>query len=434
MTTLYDHRGQPIDTRVLQEEQAGPSVGSRPATRTPIADGINPKRLARLLRQTDAGDALAFVTLADEMEERDLHYFSVLSTRKLGVSSAPRVVEAATDKRRDKKIADDVRENVVKAPGFAALVFDLLDGLGKGFSVCEIDWKRDASRFIPRGYEFRTQRWFQFDKESQTKLRIRSSDDPNGIELAPYRFAVHMPRLRSGVPIRSGLARMACVAWMMKRFTLADWMTFLDVFGMPLRIGRFDTTASKEHRQMLLSAVRSLGPEAAAILPKGMDIEIKEASRAGGGDKVFAGMADYLDQQVSKGVLGQTMTTDNGSSLSQAQVHNEVRLEIKASDAEQLEATIQRDVINPFVALNYGADVVPPKFRIPIAAPEDQEKKAKTFQVLTGMGVRIQESWLRDQFGIPDPDEGAEVVGGKAQAPANPAPNAPDPAVSAPAS
>nr|WP_284521082.1 DUF935 family protein [Shigella boydii] len=46
------------------------------------------------------------------------------------------------------------------------------------------------------------------------------------------------------------------------------------------------------------------------------------------------------DAQISKAVLGQTMTTDNGSSRSQADVHNQVRMDIVRWDARQLANTL----------------------------------------------------------------------------------------------
>ena len=57
---------------------------------------------------------------------------------------------------------------------------------------------------------------------------------------------------------------------------------------------------------------------------------------------------------MSKVVLGQTMTDENGGSLAQAMVHNQIRIDILQDDARQLANTINRDLIAPFVALNFG--------------------------------------------------------------------------------
>ncbi len=420
---ILDAYGRPVDTTSITKEQAGPShTDQRSPTRTSVADAITPKRLGSILRMTDQGDVEAYLTLADEMEERDGHYFSVLGTRRQGVAGLPMKVESASDAPSDIAIADEVRA-LVKRPEFAGLVFDLTDALGKGFSVCEIGWQMRGRKKVPTSYTFRPQRWFQFDLASLSQIRLRSAGSQDGIELTPMRFAIHVPRLRSGTPIRMGLARVACLSYVMKRFTLADWMTFLEVFGMPLRIGKYDTSATPENRRKLLAAVRALGPEAAAILPKEMDVQIISSAAASGGDKVFLAMAEYLDKQVSKAVLGQTMTVEDGSSLAQAKVHDDVRIDLKESDSQQLAATLQRDVIDAYVALNFGPNVQPPQLVFHVAREEDQEKKARTYKVLADMGVPMEVSFLRDQFGVPEPADGAAVVG--AARSGNPAPPAP---------
>ena len=69
---------------------------------------------------------------------------------------------------------------------------------------------------------------------------------------------------------------------------------------------------------------------------------------------VFEGMASYFDKQISKVVLGQTGTTDVGQHVGTANAHEKVREDIEASDAAQLSATLNRDLVRPLVDLNLG--------------------------------------------------------------------------------
>ena len=79
------------------------------------------------------------------MEERDPHYSTQLRTRKLAVTGLVPTVEAASDDKKDQALADAVRE-LIRAPQFSDCLFDLQDGLGKGYSVIEIIWDtRSAS-------------------------------------------------------------------------------------------------------------------------------------------------------------------------------------------------------------------------------------------------------------------------------------------------
>jgi phage gp29-like protein len=416
MATLYDHRGRPIRSRDLLKELAAPSfAGVRQVWYESVANGLTPERLAEVMVAVDQNDILAYLTLAEEMEERDLHYHSVLGTRKLAVAGLPVNVEAHSDDARDVEIADAARE-LVETDEFREMLPDALDALGKSFSVVEIMWDRSSgARWFPRGYKWRDPRFFQFDNAGRDQLRLRDeSDMVNGLELAPFKFIQHRPKLKSGLTIRGGLARLAAVAYMCKGYTIKDWLAFMEVFGMPLRLGKYDKSATADQKATLLAAVTNLGSDAAAIVPRDMELELIEAAKSAGGEKLFKEAADWLDKQVSKGVLGQTMTVEDGSSLSQARVHAEVRQDILEADAAQLSATLRRDLVRPFVDLNFGV-LKPgtyPKFVIAQEKPEDLKLLSEALPPFVKLGLPVEASWVRDKFGAPEPDDDALLLGG----------------------
>jgi phage gp29-like protein len=412
---LYDHLGRPVDTGALRREHAAPSlVGVRSVWHeASVAQGLTPERLARILRDAAEGELREYLVLAEEMEEREPHYASVLGTRKRAVAGLPVTVEAASDEARDVEIADAVREELVGPPQFGDLVDDLLDALGKGFSACEIMWETRPGRWVPREYRWTDQRFFLFDRGRGRELRLLDQADMyQGLPLPAYKFVTHLPRLKSGLPARGGLARLAAAAYMCKAFTLSDWMRFAEVFGMPIRVGRYGPQASEQDKLTLIRAVANIGTDAACIIPDGMRLEFVESGKSTGGQDLFARLADWLDRQISKAVLGQTMTTDDGASLSQAQVHDEVRQDIRDADARQLGNTINRDLVRPFVDLNYG----PPKGgypRVSFFLPEAQDLKllAEALGILVPLGLRVEQSVVRDRFNLPDPEPGAELLG-----------------------
>ena len=43
-------------------------------------------------------------------------------------------------------------------------------------------------------------------------------------------------KAKSGLPLRSGLARIVSWAWMFKAFTQRDWAIFAQTFGQPVRV------------------------------------------------------------------------------------------------------------------------------------------------------------------------------------------------------
>ena len=113
MANLYDAHGNAIRRDILKEELAGPSVtGVRSPLSGHPAQGITPEGIAALLLAAEQGDEQAYLELAEEMEEKDLHYRAVLATRKLQVSGLEITVEAASDDKADVRAADLVRESL----------------------------------------------------------------------------------------------------------------------------------------------------------------------------------------------------------------------------------------------------------------------------------------------------------------------------------
>lgn len=407
MTTLYDAYGRKVDLAALKKEHAAPTMaGIRTIWTDTVAGGLTPDRLAGILMSAAQGDHDAYLSLAEEMEERDLHYACELSKRKLAVSRLPITVEAAGSDTRSIELADAVR-NLMRRPGIRNMIKDLLDGIGKGYSVCEIDWQY-GSHWTPRGYKWRDPKFFQFDQVSRAELRLRDeSNMMDGLPLAPYKYLIHLPHIKSGIPIRGGIARLAAWAWMCKGYTIKDWLAFAEVFGMPLRLGKYGPGASEQDKAVLRMAVANLGTDAAAIFPQGMEIELVEAGKSGSTD-FFQRLADYLDAQVSRGILGQTATTQGTpGKLGNEEAQKEVREDIRDDDAEQVEETINRDLVRPYIDLNYGPQENYPSVQIRADQPEDVAALADALAKLVPLGLRVEQSVVRDRIGLPDPDKNA---------------------------
>lgn len=124
-----------------------------------------------------------------------------------------------------------------------------------------------------------------------------------------------------------------------KKNMLAFWDQFGEIFGMPLRIGKTTSRDPKEHAKVE-NMLSSMGAAAWGLFPEGTEIEIKETTR-GDAYNVYDKRLDKADAYISKGVLNQTMTIDNGSSLSQSQVHLEIFKQVVDTDADNI-----RDMIN----------------------------------------------------------------------------------------
>jgi phage gp29-like protein len=348
MTMLYDAYGREVDMGRLRNEQAAATMtGVRNiySQMHPLV-GLTPERLASILRQAESGDPFLYLELAEEMEEKDLHYLAVLSTRKEAIAGLALVIRPASGDVEDVRLADMVRELLLAGTlNLASTLFDILDAIGKGFSATEIIWDTSGPEWMPAQLIWRDPRWFTLDWITGEQLLVRTLDadsesahladqageghyerglaatrvsrtsdglqttQPMTAPLDPFKFIVHFSKTKSGLPIRGGLARAAGWSYLFKNYVLKDWITFAEIFGQPLRLGKYGPGATSADKQALLSAVANIGTDAAAIIPDSMLIEFTEARQTGRAE-LYERFCEYLDRQVSKAVLGQTLTTD----------------------------------------------------------------------------------------------------------------------------
>jgi phage gp29-like protein len=411
---LVDQYGKPIQFSVLREEVAAPSLMSvRNIFANHPSQHLTPRRLAEMLRDSEQNIPINYLELAEEMEEKDLHYLGVLGTRKRAVAQLEITVEAADDSARSEADAKLVRD-WLKREQLQMELFDILDAIGKGFSATEIIWDMSERQWMPGALKRRDPRWFRFDWVDGETLLLR--DVGPDLPLPPFKFIDHRHPAKSGTAIRGGLARAVAWSWMFKNYTIKDWVSFAEVFGMPLRIGKHDVGETEANIRKLAQAVSNIGSDAAAVISKSMEIEFLDGKRgSGGGDPsaLYRGLADYCDQQVSKVVLGQTATTDaiaGGHAV--GKVHNEVRRDILAADAVMLGATLNRDLVRPMVDLNNGPPPtgVYPKMRVGLPEAVDIKLLSDSLEILVPMGVKVPVKWVRDKLGAPVPDEGEEVL------------------------
>lgn len=412
---LVDASGNKLTDVEVTQERAGPTtIGVRDPISGHPADGLTPTRLASIHREAAGGEPLRYLELAEDIEERDLHYAGVMATRKRSVSQLPITVTAASDAADHKKHAEYV-QSWVNDGTLQASLFDALDAIGKGFSVLETDWRHHMGHTCPREFIYRPQCWFTFDRHDGETVLLREAagDQP----LPQHKFVVHRHKSKSGLTIRSGIARVASWAWMYKAFTLKDWAIFVQNFGAPIRIGRYGRNATEDEKDVLWRAVSQIAGDCAAIMPVDMSIEFKEVSAKSASTELFERRADWMDRQISKAVLGQTTTTDAVSGgHAVAKEHRLVQEDIERSDAIALSGTYNHQVIPNLVAFEFGPQDHYPT--VSIGRPDEVPLKefSEAFEKLGKQGLTAPLGWARSRLGIPAPKDDEEVIGGRAPA------------------
>lgn len=424
---LYDQFGRRIEMREAKtpERREVATVGIRDRWSNYPADNLTPAKLARILKQADAGDVSAQAELFEQMEERDSHLGSQFQTRKLAIQGLEWEVIPASEDKRDADVAEFCAE-ILGQLDLEDVILDQLDALAKGYSMSEILWDVSEGQAVPYKLEWIPAKKVTF-VNSKTP-RVLTEDEPSrGVDLAPFKWVYHRYKARSGYDTHAGIMRVCAWMYLFKNYGIKDWVQFCETYGQPTRLGKYAPNASKEDKEALKLAVASIGVDAAGIISKNTEIEFIEAQKYGSLN-VYESLVNFCDTQVSRAVLGQTLTSSDGDgtgSRALGEVHGEVRQDLIEADAKSLGKTLTRDVVRPMVGFNYGWDTPMPRIRLLYEPPEDLKKEAETLEIVVNrVGLDVSQEWVSKRFKYPMRQKDETPLLRQGQAPSGTAPYA----------
>lgn len=391
---------------------------------------ITPAKMRLLFEDAESGDITAQHELFLDIEERDSAVASALQTRKMSVlgldwqiAEPPQATDAET------RLAAEVRGYMQGLADFDDMLLDMMDAVGHGFAALEITWQFSGSLQLPQSFKHTPQSWFRWDKHDN--LLLKTPDNPMGEPLWSYGWVVHRHKMRSHQAARNGLFRTLAWLYMFKHYSVHDFAEFLELYGLPIRIGKYPAGATEKEKRTLLRAVAEIGHNAAGIMPEGMMIELHQAANGTtAANNPFMTMVEWCEKSATRLILGQTLTSGadgRASTNALGKIHNEVRRDLTVSDAKRLAQTINRQLIESFVRVNFAhaADVRLPVFEFDTRETADLATVAEALPKLVDVGMQIPEGWARDKLAIPEAAEGERVLGRSQPVKANAALNSP---------
>jgi phage gp29-like protein len=387
----------PPETRELSAVSLADRWSTYPST------GLTPARLSQVFREADQGDVFRQMELFEEMEEKDAHLAAILQTRKLAVLSKDYEVLPYAQTPEDEGIAQFVGEVIYGIPDLEGAFLDLLDAVGKGFALSEIIWEVADGKARVTELRWVPQKKVTFVEDLKPRL-LTPEASWQGVEPPAWKVIYHRYKARSGHATRAGVLRVVGWMYLLKNYALKDWAAFNEVFGMPLRLGKYDPGASPADREALIQAIRNLGADAAGVISKSTEIEFVAAIPRQTGANPYQMMAEFCNREMSKAVLGQTLTTDTAGATgtySAARVHAQVRRDLVEADAQALATTLREQLLRPLVGFNFGWDKPVPWFRFKYEEEEDLKTLSEVYRNLAALGVPLSLEHLGERFGIP---------------------------------
>ena len=357
------------------------------------------------------------IKLYDEVG-RDAHAFSVLQTRILAVVGKDWSIVPAGGHvpARGKKAAETLEttiahkvESVLTNCNFDQCRRELLKSDLYGYYGTEIMWKqkKDGDITIAKFYGKHPRRII-FTPQREPRL-LTPSAMIEGEELPPRKFII-LSFGDSDNPYGEGLGQKLWFPVWFKKHGVKFWMIFLEKFGMPTVMGKYPDQ-KKNDRGKLLEAIDAMQAQTGIAIPEEMTLDFLEAARSG--TATYGEMCEYMDKQISKAVLGQTLTTEvgkQGGAYAASKTHDEVRQDIIEADADLLDTYLNETLITWIVDYNFWGVTEYPRIVTHAGKKPDLLAQSEIDKNNIESGAKIPLRWFYETYGYPEPEEGEEVV------------------------
>ena len=327
---------------------------------------------------------------------RDDQVQATFTQRRLAVVSKPTQVIPGGERRIDQHAAAFIEETL-KHIRWDTVTERMLYGRFYGYAIAEALWACDGAHIVLDRLKVRNRRRFVFGPDFRPKLV--TVNQPNGESLPEKKFwwfstgADHDDK-----PYGLGLAHWFYWPTLFKRSQAGFWLIFLEKFGQPTPIAKYPRQASEAEKRQALEVARSVRVDTAAGLPEDVELSLLEATRSGSAD--YAAFYDRMDATISKVVVGQTMTTDDGSSKSQAETHFKVRQDLVEADARLVNDSFNRSIVQWLTDWNFPGAAYPAVTRDMAEAPDLKALAERDEIVIRMMGARPDAAYIEQAYGL----------------------------------
>ncbi|OWP84239.1 hypothetical protein BWK59_06390 [Flavobacterium davisii] len=192
-----------------------------------------------------------------------------------------------------------------------------------------------------------------------------------------------------------GLLEKAAVYTILKRHSWGSWDEFEELFGVPIRIAKI-ASQSEQVKNEVAGWLEDMGSASYGVFPTGTDIDIKENSKSDAFN-VFFQKIKALDAELSKLVLHQTMTTENGSSKSQGEVHENTLEQLVYADEKKELAFLNNRLVPAMRLLGYQ---IPDNAKISIEKTKDPERQITIDSELLTNGYVLTQNYIEGTYGV----------------------------------
>ena len=181
---------------------------------------------------------------------------------------------------------------------------------------------------------------------------------------------------------------------LMKRYSLSSWIDHAESFALPFLQLKTNMT-DPALVDVLKNDLRNAGLER-VMMTEGDD-ELTAITSGSDAYQIYEQLIERCNKDISIAILGQTMTTIDGSSRAQGEVHENTENQITLSDMAFVENVINSEFIPRLINLGYPLEGA--RFAFDTAREASNPERINTMTLLLNH-YKVDPSAIKDQFNI----------------------------------
>jgi phage gp29-like protein len=283
----------------------------------------------------------------------DAHVSSCIQSRKAGVLSLEWDITNA-----DSYIIEDVKD-MLQELDIYQIITDILEATLYGYKPLEVFWRYENNKIIVKDIIGKPSDWFIYD--DLNILKFLHKDSMDGIIAPAFKIIVARHNASYTNPYGESVLSRCFWAWFVKKEVFKFWTKFAEKYGMPFMVGKLEGAPDDESLDEFRDALDTLLQDGTIAIPDGKDIQSFQTNQTSA-TEAYEKLLSFCNAEISKSVLSQTLTTEQGDKGTQAlgTVHQTVRKDVVDSDKKLVESVFNT-VIKWYVRMNYP-DIAPPLF------------------------------------------------------------------------
>lgn len=294
---------------------------------------------------------------------------------------------------------------------FEQALYQILTGLDYGFSLTEITLEEDEGLIGLGSLKTRAPHTFEFQQDDSGDVTVvKQYGAKAGDVFIPYDKFIHFihgPEFDNPYG-NSEMNRGVYTAWWSKKAVIKFWNIYLERFGSPLGVGKYDANRTSQAQiDQFINVLNNLQAKTSIVLPADLEISFVEATKGGEG---FERAIDKYNMLIARkmivpDLMGLGGSETGGGSYALGGIQHKIFLQTLERPRRQLSRAINRNLIHPLLEMNFPEGVEAEFVWKPMSEDYAMDKVKMVAEMFSKGGLTKQESdeiWIRDIVGMPE--------------------------------